>query len=268
MNMKNFKYMLLIASLLLMLPSCFQDLGQNPPFDYPEQPTPPPLGEDGQIFYMSFDEDFEDYQSLVEATVIGTPGFADGKVGKAYKGATNSYLTFATAALAAPLSSEMTFGFWFKLNSNPDRGGILVISPKDATQPDNNQLKRTSGIRIFRENQGGSQRIIANVGNGSKDVGLSNANANLGPDTSEWVYITLVLASNKVSLYLDGAEKVSVNFTGISWEGCDIISIGSGAPRFTGWNHLSDNSLIDELRIFNKALTADEIKAIIAKDQQ
>ena len=39
-----------IALVGLLLTSCFQDLGQDPPFDYPQQPTPPPLGADGQIF--------------------------------------------------------------------------------------------------------------------------------------------------------------------------------------------------------------------------
>jgi hypothetical protein len=37
----------------------------------------------------------------------------------------------------------------------------------------------------------------------------------------------------------------------------------SGAPRFTEWSHFSDLSLMDELRIFSKALTQDEIKTII-----
>lgn len=264
--MRNFKYILLAASLLFLLPSCFQDLGQNPPFDYPEQPTPPPLGEDGQIFYMSFDDNYEDYQSLVEASKVGSPGFADGKSGQAYAGAADSYLTFNVASMAAPLSSEMTFGFWYKWNSTPDRAGILVISPPDPDQPANNQLKRTSGIRIFREPVGGQQRIIANVGNGNTDNGLSHPNANLAAYASDWVYIALTLTTDKASFYVDGEEATSINFPGISWEGCNLMSIGSGAPRFTGWNHLSDNSLIDELRIYNKALTAEEINEIIAQD--
>lgn len=46
--MKKTGYILLVSLSILMV-SCFQDLGQNPPFDYPEQPTPPPIGSDGQI---------------------------------------------------------------------------------------------------------------------------------------------------------------------------------------------------------------------------
>ncbi|MFA7390488.1 MAG: hypothetical protein WCZ71_08925, partial [Proteiniphilum sp.] len=85
--MKKKAYILILLISGVILTSCFQDLGQNPPFDYPEQPTPPPIGADGQMFYLSFDEDLEDFQSLMEAAVVGTPTFADGKSGKAYAGA-------------------------------------------------------------------------------------------------------------------------------------------------------------------------------------
>jgi len=263
--MKKTGYIFLIVA-GLFLTSCFQDLGQNPPFDFPEQPTPPPIGADGQIFYLSFDEDLEDYQSLMDATVVGSPTFVDGKSGKAYAGAANSYLTFDVANMAAPLSSEMTFTFWYKVNGTPDRAGILVIGPPHAGQPANAQNNRTAGIRIFRENAGGKQRVKANVGNGTADSWVDGGiMADLDPATAGWVHVALVLTSDKATIYLDGVAVKVTEFTGISWNDCDIISIGSGAPRFNGWGHLSDNSLIDELRIYNKALPASEIERLAAE---
>ena len=41
------------------------------------------------------------------------------------------------------------------------------------------------------------------------------------------------------------------------------MSIMSGVPRFSGWNHLSDLSHLDELRLFNKVLTQSEIQGIM-----
>lgn len=250
----------------IILTSCFQDLGQNPPFDYPEQPTPPPIGADGQMFYLSFDEDLEDFQSLMEAAIVGSPTFAEGKSGKAYAGAANSYLTFDVANMAAPLSSEMTFTFWYKVNAVPDRAGILVIGPPDAGKPASAQNNRSAGIRIFRENAGGMQRVKANVGNGTADSWVDGqAKADLDPATAGWVHIALVLTSSRITLYMAGEEVAAANFTGISWNDCDIMSIGSGAPRFNEWGHLSDQSLIDELRIYNKALPASEIERLSAQ---
>ncbi len=249
-----------------MLASCFQDLDQNSPFDFPPQPTPPPIGADGQMFYMSFDTDLEDYQSLMEASKVGNPGFADGKKGKAYAGAKDSYLTFSVSSLATQLGSEMTFCFWYKVNANPDRAGILTIGPKTDGAGPGAQNNRTSGIRLFRESSGSKQRIKANVGNGTDDSWVDGgANADIDPATSGWKHIALVVSTGKTRLYFDGVEVAAANLSKISWNGCDIISIGSGAPRFTEWGHMSDNSLIDELRIFNKALTETEIKNVASK---
>lgn len=262
--MKNIRFIYIIIAGII-LTSCFQDLDQDLPFDYPEQPTPPPIGADGQMFYMSFDEDLEDFQSLMEATIVGSPTFVDGKSNKAYSGATNSYLTFDVANLAAPLSSEMTFTFWYKVNGTPDRAGILVIGPPHAGQPANAQNNRTSGIRIFREG-GQLQRVKANIGNGQADIWLDGGvNADIDSSAPEWIYIALVLESNKATFYMDGEVVSTTNFTGISWTGCDIISIGSGAPRFNDWGHLSDQSLIDEVKFYNKALPASEIARLSAQ---
>lgn len=263
--MKKIEFIIL-AIVGIFLSSCFQDLGQNPPFDFPAQPTPPPLGADGQFFYMSFDEGFEEYQSLAEAAVVGTPTLTDGKKGKAYTGAKDSYLTFGLNNLAAPLSSEMTFGFWYKVNADPDRAGLLVIGPPTEGKPANQQNNRTSGFRLFRENAAGKQRVKANIGNGAADIWLDGSEkADIDPASSEWKYIALVLSEGRAILYIDGEEVAAGNLTKISWEGCDVMSIGSGAPRFTEWNHLSDNSMIDEFRIYNKALSANEVKNLMNK---
>ncbi len=270
--MKMKKYKLLTASLLLfMLPSCFQDLDQDPPFNYPEEPPKPPISEDGQIFYLSFEDNYKDAVSDQDATKVGNPDFADGKVGKAYAGIQDGYLTFRLSDLASELGSDLTVGFWYRVNANPDRAGIIVIGPATEGASPEAQNNRTSGFRIFREKGDDNntvQRIKANVGNGTGDGWLDGGtNADIAV-TAGWKYITLTLTEGKATFYIDGEEVASNDLSRISWAGCDIMSIGSGVPRFTEWGHLSDNSLIDELRIYNKALTAQEIKDIIIHDSE
>ena len=267
--MRNQLYILVATLLLFAMTSCFQDLGQNPPFNFPEEPPKPPISEDGQIFHMSFDTDFKDAVSGKLATTVGSPTISEGKIGKAYTGAQNSYLTFRLSEIAAQLGSDLTVGFWYKVNAVPDRAGIIVIGPVTEGADPNAQNNRTSGFRIFRENAGGKQRIKANVGNGTSDGWLDGGEkGDLDPASAGWKYITMTLTKGKAVLYIN-AEAVATNdLTQISWSGCDIMSIGSGAPRFTEWGHLSDNSLIDDLRIYNKALTVDEIKSIIIHDTE
>lgn len=218
----------------------------------------------GEIFYMPFDGDYTEQSSGASATQVGTPTFAGEGLrgGNAYAGAPDSYITFPSDALE---NNEFSASFWYKMDNDPDRAGILVVGPPDAANPDAQNV-RTSGFRFFRENAGGNQRFKLNVGNGTGDNWFDGgAAADLDPATAtDWVHMTIAISGTEATVYIDGAVVANGTFDGVDWTNCDIISIGSGAPRFTGWNHKSDNSYIDELRIFDKALTLAEVQAIKA----
>ncbi len=215
-----------------------------------------------EIFYMGFEGHFIESVSGESATEVGSPGFAgEGKAGDdAYAGATNAYLTFGTENIQP---SELTASFFMKVNSDPERAGVLVMSPPDNDNPSapNN---RTSGFRVLREAAGDNQIFKLNVGNGEVDTWLDGGVlAHVVPNTGEWTHFAFIIGGTAVAFYIDGV-KVAENteFTGVDWTGCDIFSIMSGAPRFTGWNHFSDLSYLDELRIFDKALTEAELEAV------
>ena len=216
---------------------------------------------EGEIFYMPFEAgSYVDLISKTNATPVGTPGFADGKMGKAYSGTDGEYLTFPTTGL---LNNEFSASFWYNLNAAPDRSGILTIGPPDPNLPatPNN---RKNGFRLFREGSATNQTIKLNVGNGTADSWFDGgAAASINPNTTDWVHIAFSISDTNVVVYKNGEIVSQGAFTGVDWAGCDILSIASGAPRFTEWNHLSDHSLIDELRIFDKAITQEEVKAMM-----
>jgi hypothetical protein len=218
---------------------------------------------EGEIFYLPFDGDYFELVSATNVTKVGSPLFADDAVAgsKSYKGFADAYLTFPTEGL---LGEEFSAAFWYKVNASPDRSGILTVSPPD---PNNtaNPNNRTKGFRLFRENAGGKQRVKLNVGSGSTDHWFDGgANADIDPSVNEWVHIAFTISQTKAAVYING-EIVSEGTlpNGVSWADCDILSIASGAPRFTEWGHLSDQSLYDELRFFNKALTQDEVQDLM-----
>ena len=219
---------------------------------------------DGEIFYMPFNGDFAELVSVSNGTAAGSPGFAGESVAgpNAFAGAENSYVSFPTEGL---LGEAFSATFWYKLNAVPNRAGILVIGPEDTENPDapNN---RTSGFRFFREDNAGNQRFKLNIGNGTADQWVDGgAAADIAPGT-DWVQMAFTISAETAKVYIDGALVAEASISGIDWSGCDLLSIGSGAPRFSGWDHLSDLSFIDELRIFNKELSLEEILEVQSAD--
>nr|WP_299170289.1 LamG-like jellyroll fold domain-containing protein [uncultured Allomuricauda sp.] len=224
---------------------------------------------DGETFYMPFDGDNLEMFKDIEATVIGTPSFAGESVAgsDAYAGASDSYLTFPTNGLT---SEEFSATMWYKINADPDRAGILVMGPPDTERaefPDIQNL-RTNGFRFFREAGGDGQIFKLNVGRGDGDSWFDGgATASIPSDTAEWVHLAFTISNTECVVYIDGEVVAQGDFTGVDWTGCDILSIGSGAPRFNQWNHLSDPSYIDELRLFDKALSQSEVQSVMNFDQ-
>jgi hypothetical protein len=108
------------------------------------------------------------------------------------------------------------------------------------------------------------QRFKLNVGNGAGDNWFDGgAAADVDPSAGEWVHFAFTVSGTECVVYINGGVVSQGNFTGIDWTGVDFISIMSGDPRFTEWGHHSDESYMDELRLFNKALTQEEIQNII-----
>ncbi len=225
--------------------------------------TNPYTPADGETMYMAFDGTYKNWVSGADATVVGSPNFAgESKLGAdAYAGATDSYLTFPTSGL---LADEFSATMWLKVNATPDRAGVLVIGPEDTENPDypSKQNNRNAGFRFFRENAGGLQRFKLNVGTGNANVWVDGGTAaDVDPSANEWVHLAFTISETKASVYIDGELAKESDITGIDWTGCDILSIMSGAPRFTGWNHNSDSSFLDELHLFNKTLSQAEVQA-------
>lgn len=197
--------------------------------------------------YIPFEGSYKDLIGNKTITKIGAPDFSDGKTGKAYTGAAASYLTVPLAGLTG---TEFSATFWYKVNSTPDRSGIINASATGEN--------RNLGFRLFREGSATKQRIKLNVGTGTGETW--NDGAELDVPASGWVHIGMTISASTCVIYFNGEVAGQTANTGLDWTGLDAITIGSGAPNFTYWGHDADLSQYDELRFFNKALTQDEVK--------
>lgn len=228
----------------------------------PDPGLTPIEGEDAvEIMHLSFDTDFTASGTVAPTvTTVGTPTISD----NAYTGATDSYLTMPSDGLT---NTEFSASLWIKVNNTPDRAGVLIIGPEDSANenfPDTQNL-RTHGIRFFRENGGGDQRFKINIGNGTADAWLDGGEfADIPADVTDWRHVAITVTGTVAQLYLNGilvAQRDDLE--GLDWTGCDLVSFGSGAPRFTQWNHLSDESQLDDLRVYNGVLTQAQVTALM-----
>lgn len=217
---------------------------------------------DGEMFYMPFDGDYNELFRDMEAITVWSPGFAGESVrgDDAYAGAADSYLTFPANEIGPLTTEAFSATFWYKVNADPDRAGILVLAPPMTEGGTLNDL--TKGFRFFRENAGGNQRFKLNVGSGDTGNWFDGGEAADLPVNAGWTHMAFTISQSQATVYIDGEVVSQGSLPALDWTGCDILSIMSGAPNFTEWNHWSDASLIDELRLYNKVLTQEEIQSI------
>jgi len=207
-----------------------------------------------ESFYMPFDG--EDVTRLTyradKVNVVGSPSFVnDGWNEEAYKGAEGAMLTIPFDGLA---SGEFTAAFWYKVDPTPDRAGILTVG---ATTENRNQ-----GFRLFREGNETEQRIKLNVGTG--DGESWNDGEVLDPTADEWVHVAFTISATQNTIYFNGVEqRTSEMASQIDWTGVKELTIAAGGETFSYWDHLSDYSLYDELRLFDKALSPSELEGLM-----
>ena len=213
---------------------------------------------DGEILYMNFDGSFTNLIPIINATEVGSPKFTtDSKFGSnAYQGVLDSYLTYPAEGM---LNEEISICFWYKMSEDPTKSGIITMAPYDDTAAPDNQNNINYGLRIFRDGAGGTDlRLLVGTG-------VANRNYNNTIETTtDYIFVTATVSATDCKVYFDGELKGEIPLLSpIDWAGTNLLSIGSGAPTFTFVGHYSDLNYIDELRIFNKSLTQEEILEVM-----
>lgn len=204
-----------------------------------------------ETLYMPFENNYADLVTNTLSSTVGAPSFsADAYAGSnSYLGTTDSYLTFPLTGLFG--TQEFSTTFWYKVSGSPDRAGLITVGTS-ATED------RNHGFRIFREGSATSQRIKLNVGTGTGESW--NDGGVIDVTDGAWVHIAVTVSATESKIYFNGVLQLTGTLSApVSWTDCGDVVIGSGGPTFSYWNHLSDQSPMDDLRFYNRTLTATEI---------
>jgi len=251
----NYHNMLDGDHVITVTASDFTDKSTTQTVSFKKITVPPYEALDGEVLYLSFDGAYLDRITGNAIPVVGAPGYGEGVLGDAYAGATDSYLTYPTEGI---VGDEFSVAFWYKLDPEPARGGIIAIS---RPYEEYNDTTRFKGFRMLRENAGANQNIGINFGIGAAEVWM-NPFITIEP-TGEWMHIAVSISATTATIYVDG-EVVMENLAlaaPINWKECTSMSIASGEPNFSYWDHFSDLSLYDEMHIFKRAITAEEVQS-------
>lgn len=203
------------------------------------------------IAYWNFNGNMSDSIGNYDGTCSGDacPSLATGVSGQAYSfDGVGDFIEMPGLPVFGP-GDEFTVMGWFKSTGNLNGDAGIVSSENEPANPEDGS---TTGFEIFVSN-------ACYPGNNSYCVGGAEVDGDSRPgiNLDEWYNFAYVYDGSNAKLYLNGAGNNTsptslTDTTDSSWF---LGSFYHGTQGFMG-------GLIDEVRLYNRALTAQEVEGI------
>lgn len=182
-------------------------------------------------------------------TLTNGPVVAEGKVGQTLSfDGINDYVTVTSSSSLNP-TTAITISVWVKRVGTGTRQ--FIVSKGTASTASNTQywLEFTAGnVLVFQLASGSTEHKLT-------------TNATI-TDTGSWHHIVGTYDGTTQKAYVDGAQDLvtltwsgSINTTG------DELALGNRSS----WHDIDYNGLLDETRIYNRALSATEVQSLYAQ---
>jgi len=210
---------------------------------------------DGLVAYWPLDKDtvggktVKDVIGGNDGTIVGDPKIVPGKVNDAMEFDGDDGIDIqGTDALNFQGKNQFTTAAWVNVGSDDPVVGVVakccgeIVAQRDA-----------NGWCLRYDGRNGGQEMEFIIHSAAGWEGDGGFGASL-PKKGEWHYLVGVLDGKNMKLYLDGELVKEGQFVG--------PSIASNGPK-TEIGHASDGGfvgLIDEVAIYNRPLSEDEIK--------
>ena len=204
---------------------------------------------DGLVLYHAYDEgkdaEAEDLSGNGHHGEIDNPKWVDGKFGKALEFGGPGSDVFVTVESTNALNvDEFSFMAW--INSE-EWNGIRQVVGKSVHGGCGGRVQ----YGVFSE--GAVFKIRLETEGGRNDISTDL------PDTGKFVHITFTNDTKKTKIYYDGKEVQEGDTPGKLKANDDPWRVGQDCDRL---NYVF-SGIIDEVRLWNRALSADEIKTFM-----
>jgi hypothetical protein len=281
-------FLSVLATVLLMgASSCFQDLGQDPAFDYPPKYVPAynPLK-----LYLSFDENEKNVSNYRFSTVAIGGSYVSGEIGKAFQSADGDYvIATPPASLVDTIINlgSFTYAFWINAPRPDGVCGLLSIAKSDHSRGyvnlysenfnDGNTAYLKGFLRTLPADGGAAKETWIDVG-GVVPEGTSKA-TNVW---NKWTHLAFRYnsANSTISIFRDGEAVLLNRVLGGGTFGPLVfdpafcngnIVFGALSPKAGQTTGTQDAWVVnaktiagqfDQIRFYNKALSDAEIAAL------
>ncbi len=197
----------------------------------------------GLIAQYQFDGTANDSAGTNNGTLVNGPTFVTGQSGQALKvNGSTQYVQVANAAALNP-TTAITLSAW--VNATDWKGNRRIVQKGDK----DNQYRLLAEKTVMSFDLKGIGKISAALPSSS----TTNA-------ASAWHLITGTYNGTTMVLYIDGVAVTSAAHTGALAVTTDPLTIGTKNLSTTAGDHW--NGLLDDVRIYNRGLSASEVSAL------
>ena len=168
-------------------------------------------------------------------------------------GKVNSALSFNgsnSSVVTAPISLANTFSVSAWINSKGAQSGYARIL----------ETQYTTGLYLGIDSTGTKFKFIVNGGSGATGkCGMAYGCAEGGKVATGWHLVTGVFDGAIARLYVDGVEVATETFTAPANTNYPLYMGRLYSSNGSGWN-----GAMDEVRLYNKVLSATEVASLFA----
>lgn len=214
--------------------------------------------DDGLIAYYAFEGTADDSTTNHLNGTLHNAAFAPGHVGLGLRlyGLSDSYVEVPGSPLLSP-QDEVSVSLWVNVMSAPPAYSGLIY--KAAIEPSSNGFQDRSytlwvtaggAVQIASTPEGAAQQVWCDTPAGVMPFG-------------QFVHVVGIVSAktNQMTVYINGDKLLSCSYPGSKIRAGDY-PLRIGAPFFTLSDQFPLNGVVDEVRIYDRALSAGEVREL------
>jgi YVTN family beta-propeller protein len=212
-------------------------------FDAEKEECLPPTR--GLVNLYSGDGTFDDSQGMASLTSASLPHFAPGSIGQAFRFNGRDNFLQATGSFGFCTFCEYSWTESLSIKLNSTAGEMTILERVPGVNVRAHRIYKAENNHIVYEGDDGPQSKISM--------------SSLDPvEPGRWYHVAAVTDKDRVSLYLDGILQ-DQHAIRRPFMGTETLPVFLGA---TQGKHNFLSGLIDEIAVYNRALSPDEVKKI------